>query len=125
AAASAMSSADRATPTAPSTPATMPAPIQRARPGTPRVAANTTLTISAASSTSRKTSTAMPAMGRSLFRDQRAFGTVLVEVPKERISTRLQRTHENGDRPLRWDDLLAIEFVALELLSGRILIFDD
>ena len=58
--ASAMMPVDKATATAPRTPAAMPALIQRARPGTPRVAANTTVTTSAASSVSRKTRMAMP-----------------------------------------------------------------
>src|SRR5689334_18996854 len=125
AAASATAPADNARTTEPSTPATMPAPIQRARPGTPRVAANTTLTTSAASSTSRKTSTAIPATRRFLFRDQDTLRGVLVEVAEKGIPARLQRTDVDADLSLGGHDLLAIELVALELLRGIVLVIDD
>src|SRR5437016_14652552 len=105
AAASAMTPADMAMATAPRTPAVMPAPIHRPRPGTPRVAAKTTLTTSAASSTSRKTSTAMPAIVRILFRDQDALRGILVEVAEEWIPARLQRSDVDDDLALRGHDL--------------------
>src|SRR6266478_904616 len=125
AAASAMTPADSATATEPSTPARMPVPIQRSRPGTPRVAANTTLTTSAASSTSRKTSTAIPGTIDFLFRDQDALRGVPVEIAEERIAAGLERTDEDDDLPLGRDDLLAVELIALEFLCGRILVVDD
>src|SRR6266496_5269238 len=125
AAASAMTPADSAIATAPSTPAATPAPIQRSRPGTPRVAANTTLTTSAASRTSRKTSMAMPSIDSRLFRDQRALRRFLVEIAEEWITARLERADEDRDLPLRRHDLFAVELVAFEFLGRRILVLDD
>src|SRR6185437_14429249 len=54
-----------ATTIAPITPSAMPPPTNTLRRGTPRVAAATTVTINAASRTSRKTSSAMPNMSYS------------------------------------------------------------
>src|SRR5437867_12863614 len=122
AAASAMTFAERATATAPSTPAATPAPIQRSRPGTPCVAANTTLTTSAASRTSRKTSMAMPSTISRLFRDQHALGRFLVEFAEERITARLERADEYRDLSLRRHDLFTVKLVAFEFLGRRMLL---
>src|SRR3989442_11685989 len=125
AAASAMTFAERATATAPSTPAATPAPIQRSRPGTPRVAANTTLTTSAASRTSRKTSMAIPSTISRLFCDQHALGRFLMEVAEERITARFERADEQCDFSLGGHDLFPLELVTFELFGRGVLILDD
>ena len=61
----AMRSADSATSSAPSTPAATPLATQRPRPSSPRVAASTMVTTSAASRTSRNTSSAAASMARA------------------------------------------------------------
>ena len=63
AAKSLISSANAATQPAASTPHSTPSPTQRRLPGTPRLAASTMPTISAASRTSRKTTIALASMG--------------------------------------------------------------
>src|SRR5260221_9529702 len=111
--AEAMTPADAATTNAPRTPAPTPEPIHRVLPGTPRAAAYTTLTISAASRTSRKTRRAVASM--NLLRDQHALGGLFVEFAVEGVAARLQRADEYHHTSLGGDDLFAVELIAFEL----------
>src|SRR5450631_3907982 len=99
-----------------------PTPIDTNSPrrATPRVAAQTIEMISAASSTSRKTSRATP--GIWSLDDQPPFGGVLVEVAKKAIAAGAQGTDEDRDCAVGWNDLLAIEIRALELFRRGVLI---
>src|SRR5437762_10725403 len=87
----------------------------------PRVAAATMPTMSAASRTSRKTMSAVPNM---LFRDDHAFGGLLVEFANELVFARLERPDVEGGRRFTGDDLLAVEVVAVEFLGGGVLVLD-
>src|SRR5947209_13773435 len=84
------------------------------------------LTISAASSTSRKTSRPVPSIVfAASLRDQHTLRGFLVEVAEERISPRVQWSKEHSYRAVSDHDLLAIELVAFELLGRRILVLDQ
>src|SRR5689334_1226607 len=117
-----MNSAPPATSIDPTTPAAMPAAIQRERPGMPRVAAPMMPTIRAASRTSRKTTRAVPNM--SLLGDDHALGGLLIELADELVLARLERPHEHRALRLARNDLLDLEVVALELLGGGVLVVD-
>src|SRR6185312_1185847 len=105
--------ADNATSTAPSTPSAMPPLTNQPRPRTPRVAAATTLTISAASSTSLNTNSATAHM--ALLHDQRTLRRGLVEITVEAVATRLEGTDEQTHPAVRHHDLLGGEVVAFKL----------
>src|SRR5262245_17042268 len=103
-AASRIASANSATRQAPTTPPPMPASTHPPRPRMPLVAAMTMPTTSAASSTSRKTTTALgvdcgrrsnmrrPRSSLRLLHDDNALGGVLIELADELVGAGLQRT---------------------------------
>src|ERR1035438_5939936 len=107
-----MRPAPMATNSAPTMPSPMPTVTNSPRRSTPRVAAQTIEMISAASSTSRKTSSATPGI-RSLH-NQPAFGRVLVEVTKKTVVAGVQGTYVDRDAAVSRHDLLAIEIRTLE-----------
>src|SRR5690348_12023006 len=112
-----------ATTIAPTTPRAMPPPTNIARRGTPRVAAATTVTIKAASSTSRKTSSAIPSI-RALLHDQDTGGG-MVEIIEEPVTSLRERPDEHRNRGVRQHDLLAVEIGALEFRRRRVAIGDQ
>src|SRR5690242_8343213 len=87
-------------------------------------------TISAASSTSRKTSSATPSMRLFLYpvpfnpslHDQHTVAGVLMEIVEELVVALVQRADEDRDLAVGQHDLLAVEFVAFELGWRGILI---
>src|SRR3546814_3719660 len=118
--ASARRPADHATSNAPSTPSTIPPPTNQPRRSTPRVAAATTLMISAAASTSRNTSKATAHI--DLLHDQRALRGGLMEIAVKAVAPRLERTDEQARPAVRHHDLHGQEIVALELFRRGILV---
>src|SRR6185437_11386226 len=111
-----------ATTTAPITPNAMPPPTNTLRRGTPRVAAATTVTISAASSTSRNTNSAIPStIAWPLLHDQHAGGG-LVEIVEELVTALRERPDEDRDRGVRQHDLFPVEVGTLEFRRRRVAI---
>ncbi len=117
-----MKPAPSATRTAPATPTPMPPATNAPRCGTPRVAAQTTETISAASSTSRNTSNATAGIG--LLHDQPAIGRVAVKIAEEAVRPGTQRTDVDDDAALRQDDGFPVEVGTFELLGTCVLVDD-
>src|ERR1019366_2122838 len=115
-----MKSAPTATSSAPITPSAMPPSTNDPRRGTPRVAAQTTDMMSAASSTSRNTSRATAGIGS--LHDQPALSRVAVEVAEESVGARVQGPHVDEDGVLRQHHRFTIEIGALELLGCGILV---
>src|SRR6266481_4030693 len=84
------------------------------------------LTTRAASSTSRRTMTAVASTARSgLFRYEAAFGRFLVELTDESIGARLKRSDSQIRCASAGYDLFELEVVTLEFFSGRIEDFHD
>src|SRR5205823_3783599 len=126
-AAAASTSANAATTSAPSVPPTIPYVTHAPLPSTPRVAARTMLTTSAASSTSRRTMTAVASTvipGRLLC-DDAASGGFFVELADELVSSRLERPHRQGRFALAGDDFFQLEVMAFEFFGGRVEIFNE
>src|SRR5262249_31539781 len=122
----AMRSVPSATTPAPRIPATTPPTSHTVRPGMLRVAAATMPTISAASSTSRKTMIAVASMADFLLlHDHGALGGLLVVLADEGIAAGLEGPDEDRRGRLAGDHLFAIERVALEFLWRRVAVLDD
>src|SRR6266446_3923014 len=84
------------------------------------------LTTSAASSTSRRTMTAVASTvipGRLLC-DDAASGGFFVELADELVSSRLERPHRQGRFALAGNDFFQLEVMAFEFFGGRIEIFN-
>src|SRR5574342_421042 len=109
-------------------PAATPYPIHRARRDTPRVAARTMLTTRAASSTSRRTMTAVASTGVSrvlLLGDDTAFGSLFVELTDKSIGTRLEWPEdESGFAPHR-NDFFPFQILALEFFGRCVEVLHD
>src|SRR5690242_16245300 len=90
--------ASKASTTAPSAPRPTPAPSQRERPASPRVAAAMMPTNSAASSDSRKTINAVAniAAAPGLLGDHGALRRLLVVLAEEGIAAAVQRADVDG-----------------------------
>src|SRR5579864_1300085 len=123
-AAAAIAAAKIATSIAPRMPAAIPPDTHNPRPSAPRLAAMTIPTISAASSTSRKTMMAVASIGALLLHYQ-AAARCLIEIVKELIGTGIERPDKNADLTASRDDLLAVQDGALEFGIDHLLILDD
>src|SRR5947208_7063725 len=117
-------SAKPATTMAPKMPPAIPLPIQKPRLGTPWLAAMTMPTISAASSTSRNTMIAVASTRPLLLNDEDAARGGM-EIVEKLVASGFERADENAGCFARRDDLLAMQRVALEFGSNRLLIADD
>src|ERR1700731_3259966 len=113
-----------ATPSAPSTPPATPPPTQTPRRAAPWLAAMTMPTISAASSTSRKTMIAVASIGLCLFH-HKATTRRAVEVVKEFVGAGIERADKDADLAAGLDDLLAMQHGALEFRVDGLLVLDD
>src|SRR6516165_5872511 len=125
AAAAAISAANRATRTAPSTPPARPVETQNPRRGAPTLAASTMPTISAASSTSRNTMMAAPSIATyRLLRDYVTASGLWVKIAEELVLAGLQRADIHGDLLAAAHRFLASELGALEFLRCRVVVLD-
>src|SRR5437762_11619910 len=120
--AAAIVSAPPATRMAPAIPAAIPPPTQKSRRATPRLAAMTMPTISAASSTSRKTMIAVASIGRLFGYEDAARGAV--EIVEELVAAGGERPDKNADRRARPDHFLAMQRAALEFGRLGLLVLD-
>src|SRR5262245_46124991 len=135
-AASRIASANSATRQAPTTPPPMPVNTHPPRPRMPLVAAMTMPTTSAASSTSRKTTTALGVdCGRRssiaavsswsfLLHDDNAHGVVLIDLADELVGAGLQRTNFEARFLAAANHFLDVQRLALEFLGCVVGILD-
>src|SRR5258708_17505034 len=119
-AAEAIAPAKIATTTAPAPPPAIPFATHMARPATPRVAARTMPMISAASSTSRNTITAVASMCGPLLGDDAPLGSLFVVFADKLVSASFERADRQRCLAVARDDFLALQIVAFKLLGRRI-----